>query len=81
MSTKPFLREPPLTTAFLLFLKWGERENENTETFQYGCKVESPPGDLNYQDKALEFVRDKDSWVKLRTLKMTLKYSGHTRKH
>lgn len=40
-----------------------------------------PPKDTKIQDRALKFTTGKDSWVKLHTLKMTLKFPAYTIKH
>ena len=83
MSTKPFLREPPLTTAFLLlFLKWGKEENKKTKhsNFPIWPQGRLPPSDVKTQDKALKLIRQRLQ-VKLGILKMTLKFSASTIKH
>lgn len=40
-----------------------------------------PSKGVKIEDKALKFVTDKDSQVKLCILKMTLKFSAYTIKH
>lgn len=83
MSTKPFLREPPLTAAFLLvFVQCGTKKKKR-DTLKLSNMAEGLflTKAVEIQDKALKLIMDKDFLEKLCILKMTLKFSAYTIKH